>query len=258
MNVIYYPQFINEIDYSKLGSKEQNLFFLIVSKLKYTNEISLRADEIRDIISTEKKKATYKQAEQVAKNLIANFPQEIESFFDLIQVDYADKENKEFDGMFIVCYTDYQELFYILENKYTSLDLDYFCNITSVYTKTIFRLIHRYRYTGLYVINFEELKAHLNLRDKEYFWLNQHIFKPALATISDYFKNINIEKDGRNIKFYFDKIIKNLLPNEYHKLKQLHTNLTKDIGTKLLANGYISDEAILELATIEAKLANYK
>lgn len=258
MNVIYYPQFINEIDYSKLGSKEQNLFFLIISKIKYSNEISLRADEIRDIISTPNKKATYKQAEKVAQNLVDNFPQEIRSFFDLIQLDYVDKENTEFDGMFIVIYSDYQELFYMLENKYTSLDLDYFCNITSVYTKTIFRLIHRYRYTGLYVVNLEEIKAHLNLRNKEYFWINQHILKPALETISDYFENICIEKDGRNIKFYFNKITKTLLPNEYHKLKQLHFNLTKDIGTKLLANGYISDEAILELATIESKLASYR
>lgn len=254
MKIIYYPRFINELDLSNLTAKEQDLFFYIISKLKFNREISLRADEIRDIVSYQSKKISYKETEEIAQSLVSKFPKEIRSMFDVIQVDYADKENTEFDGMWVALFSEYYKDY--IEWYQCALDLDKFRKHSSITTKTIFRLLCNARLVGILNIHLETLKSHLNTIDKDWYNINKYIILPSKKKLSSYFKNLKVSKDGNMIRFSFTPIRYIEQPDEYYKLKKLHFNLTKNIGRTLLLNNKLDEGFIYELAELETKIQN--
>ena len=252
MSIIFYPQFANETDLTQLSAKEQDLFFYIIAKLKYNRELSLRAEEIKELISSDKNRATYKEAESVCLSLVKNFPPEIRKMLDVLQVDYVNPDNTEFDGMTIFLFDEYQDDF--IEWHQSALDLDEFKKQSSIYTKTIFRLLYTSRFIGIYTIRLEWLANHLGLSGKKWTQINRLAVSPSISRISNIFENLKATKKDDMIHFVFKPHRRKKLPNDYFKLKELHHKLTKDIGRKLISNQSLDEDYLLDLAEIETKM----
>lgn len=251
MDIIFYPQFANETDLSSLSAKEQDLFFYIVARLKYNRELSLRAEEIKNLLSATNN-LTYKEAENICLSLVKNFPHEMRHMFDVLQVDYVNSDNTEFDGMTIFLFDKYQESF--VEWHQSALDLDEFRKQSSIYTKTLFRLLYTSRFIGIYTIKLEWLANHLGLSDKNWTQINRLAISPSIPRISNTFENLKTTKKDDMITFSFKPHRRKKLPNDYFKLKEIHHKLTKDIGRKLISNQTLDEDYLLDLAEIETKM----
>lgn len=213
MKYIFISNNLNSvIDFNKLSSYEQNLLIGIFGRLNNTEEISLRADEVRKYCSN-KSNFTYKEAEETAISLCKKIDK-IRKLFDVFQVDYADSDNKEFDGMWIKLWKSHTHLFKYMKYGFTILDFEEFKEIKSCYTKTLYRLLSQFRTTGIVNVSYEWLVEQFGCKYKDYFEINQKILSPSLDRLTKYFKNLTMSVNkGRvngkygciSIVFKFDK-----------------------------------------------------
>ena len=209
---VFVSNIINEMNFSDLNTYEYNLLFGIFGRLNKSTEISLRADEVKDMCSN-KSNFTYKEAEETAISLCKKIDR-IRSLFDVFQVDYADSENKEFDGMWIKIWEKNIHLFRYMDIAFTVFVFEELKEIRTVSSKTIYRLLAQFKHKGLLNINYDELCGVLGCENREFFEINQKILQPSIDRLNKYFKNLSIEfnrgkKNGKfgciSVVFKFDK-----------------------------------------------------
>ena len=190
---------------SKLSAKGLDLFIAICYKLKDkgTNKIVIPFSELRSL-------ASYK-----TKNSNAEIEKDLNDIIDtmffvlhmkqgnktkhtvLFESFETDTDNKTIE---IEVKSEYAYIFTDIASNFTLFELKEFVNLSSKYSKKLYKLLKQFRSTGLYVSSKEQIYIDLGVPEKyTNANFNTRALNVSLNECSKCFKNLNCEplKSGR-------------------------------------------------------------
>jgi len=199
--IVKYKNELNSIALRKFKSKEMDLFFSICSKMKNKglNKVQFTFEELKNLSDYKLTATKY-------------FVSDLESVYDkMLSLTYR-KEDKDgvifkfvlFNGFTINPLKQYveisvnPELEYILNelsNEFTQFELKEFTELSSSYSKTMYRLLKQFKSTGFYTVKIEDFKELLDI-PKSYRMgnIDQQILNPIKKELSQYFEPFEIKK----------------------------------------------------------------
>lgn len=205
--MLKYHNDMNLIAFKDFSQRELNIFFslCLLMKEKGTGEITLSYDEIKNVIPD--------RFESKAK-----FEEILESVYDkLLQLRLESRDKNKIEKF--ILFTSYKihvnektvtintnsDYSYILNNlskNFTLFELQEFNELSSTYSKHMFRLLKQYRSTGFFRINVDEFKRLLDI-PKSYTMkkIGVKILGPIEKELVSYFNDFKINKikSGRSI-----------------------------------------------------------
>ena len=207
--MIKYHNDMNLIAFNDFSQRELNIFFslCLLMKDKGTGEITLSYNDIKKIIP-----------ERFESN--KKFEEILESVYDKLlrlRLETRDKNKIEKFILFtsykihvnekIVTINTNSDYSYILNNlskNFTLFELQEFNELSSTYSKHMFRLLKQYKHTGYYKVSVDEFKRLLNVPESYTMRkITDKILSIVLKELSDNFIDLKVNKikDGRVIKF---------------------------------------------------------
>ena len=202
--MLKYHNDMNLIAFKDFSQRELNIFFslCLLMKEKGTGEITLSYDEIKNVIPD--------RFESKAK-----FEEILESVYDkLLQLRLESRDKNKIEKF--ILFTSYKihvnektvtintnsDYSYILNNlskNFTLFELQEFNELSSTYSKHMFRLLKQYRSTGFFRINVDEFKRLLDI-PKSYTMkkIGVKVLGPIEKELVSYFNDFKI-KSGRSI-----------------------------------------------------------
>lgn len=215
--VVKYKNELNTIPMRKFNAKEMDLFFSICAKMKrkHTSIVRFTFEELKDL-SDYKITATQ------------HFVKDLENVYDkMLNLKYRVEDTEGTIDKFVL-FTKFRinpikkyveisvqpELEYILNeltNEFTQFELQEFTNLSSSYSKTMYRLLKQFRSTGFYTIRVTEFRELLDIpKSYRMTHITQKILLPIEKELSQYFEPFQIKKikakKGNRIdrfEFYF-------------------------------------------------------
>ena len=205
--MLKYHNDMNLIAFKDFSQRELNIFFslCLLMKEKGTGEITLSYDEIKNVIPD--------RFESKAK-----FEEILESVYDkLLQLRLESRDKNKIEKF--ILFTSYKihvnektvtintnsDYSYILNNlskNFTLFELQEFNELSSTYSKHMFRLLKQYRSTGFFRINVDEFKRLLDI-PKSYTMkkIGVKVLGPIGKELVSYFNDFKINKikSGRSI-----------------------------------------------------------
>lgn len=205
--MLKYHNDMNLIAFKDFSQRELNIFFslCLLMKEKGTGEITLSYDEIKNVIPD--------RFESKAK-----FEEILESVYDkLLQLRLESRDKNKIEKF--ILFTSYKihvnektvtintnsDYSYILNNlskNFTLFELQEFNELSSTYSKHMFRLLKQYRSTGFFRINVDEFKRLLDI-PKSYTMkkIGVKVLGPIEKELVSYFNDFKINKikSGRSI-----------------------------------------------------------
>lgn len=205
--MLKYHNDMNLIAFKDFSQRELNIFFslCLLMKEKGTGEITLSYDEIKNVIPD--------RFESKAK-----FEEILESVYDkLLQLKLESRDKNKIEKF--ILFTSYKihvnektvtintnsDYSYILNNlskNFTLFELQEFNELSSTYSKHMFRLLKQYRSTGFFRINVDEFKRLLDI-PKSYTMkkIGVKVLGPIEKELVSYFNDFKINKikSGRSI-----------------------------------------------------------
>lgn len=205
--MLKYHNDMNLIAFKDFSQRELNIFFslCLLMKEKGTGEITLYYDEIKNVIPD--------RFESKAK-----FEEILESVYDkLLQLRLESRDKNKIEKF--ILFTSYKihvnektvtintnsDYSYILNNlskNFTLFELQEFNELSSTYSKHMFRLLKQYRSTGFFRINVDEFKRLLDI-PKSYTMkkIGVKVLGPIEKELVSYFNDFKINKikSGRSI-----------------------------------------------------------
>ena len=205
--MLKYHNDMNLIAFKDFSQRELNIFFslCLLMKEKGTGEITLSYDEIKNVIPD--------RFESKAK-----FEEILESVYDkLLQLRLESRDKNKIEKF--ILFTSYKihvnektvtintnsDYSYILNNlskNFTLFELQEFNELSSTYSKHMFRMLKQYRSTGFFRINVDEFKRLLDI-PKSYTMkkIGVKVLGPIEKELVSYFNDFKINKikSGRSI-----------------------------------------------------------
>lgn len=205
--MLKYHNDMNLIAFKDFSQRELNIFFslCLLMKEKGIGEITLSYDEIKNVIPD--------RFESKAK-----FEEILESVYDkLLQLRLESRDKNKIEKF--ILFTSYKihvnektvtintnsDYSYILNNlskNFTLFELQEFNELSSTYSKHMFRLLKQYRSTGFFRINVDEFKRLLDI-PKSYTMkkIGVKVLGPIEKELVSYFNDFKINKikSGRSI-----------------------------------------------------------
>lgn len=205
--MLKYHNDMNLIAFKDFSQRELNIFFslCLLMKEKGTGEITLSYDEIKNVIPD--------RFESKAK-----FEEILESVYDkLLQLRLESRDKNKIEKF--ILFTSYKihvnektvtintnsDYSYILNNlskNFTLFELQEFNELSSTYSKHMFRLLKQYRSTGFFRINVDVFKRLLDI-PKSYTMkkIGVKVLGPIEKELVSYFNDFKINKikSGRSI-----------------------------------------------------------
>lgn len=205
--MLKYHNDMNLIAFKDFSQRELNIFFslCLLMKEKGTGEITLSYDEIKNVIPDRFESNT-------------KFEEILESVYDkLLQLRLESRDKNKIEKF--ILFTSYKihvnektvtintnsDYSYILNNlskNFTLFELQEFNELSSIYSKHMFRLLKQYRSTGFFRINVEEFRRLLDV-PKSYTMkkIGVKVLGPIEKELVSYFKEFKIKKikEGRSI-----------------------------------------------------------
>lgn len=253
-----YHNDLNTVPFRNFNARELDLLFTIISTIK--NE---GVDEVLYDFDTLQSLTNYSSDD------MSRFVKDLESTYDkLIQLPFRVGTDHDFTKF--VLFTRYRinstekfvsiavnhDFKYVLNDmntNFTRFELKQFLELSSTYSKALYRLLKQFRSTGYYKIKVEEFRYLLSIPNVYRMSnIDQRVLDPAISELKLYFKDLRVKKikakKGRKIEyfvFYFEK--------EHSKLKYQRKN--KNIPVPKYSEVKKSTEAeALEADLIEKEL----
>lgn len=193
MSVVKYHNELNKVILSELDSKETDIFYTIIYKMKEKEIATFSIDEIKSFLDGHRSEVRF------FNHLNKVFKTQLRIYKDSKIIDYhlfirkeLDLENKE------ISIRINPECHHILNNlisNYTKFELEEFINLKSEYSKKLFRLLMQYKDTGKAIFEIDKFKALLeipiNYRQSN---IDQKVLTPIQRELKPIFKNFKIEK----------------------------------------------------------------
>ena len=205
--MLKYHNDMNLIAFKDFSQRELNIFFslCLLMKEKGTGEITLSYDEIKNVIPDrfESKAKFEKILESVYDKLLqlrleSRDKNKIEKF--ILFTSYKIHVNEK--TVTINTNSDYSYILNNLSKNFTLFELQEFNELSSTYSKHMFRLLKQYRSTGFFRINVDEFKRLLDI-PKSYTMkkIGVKVLGPIEKELVSYFNDFKINKikSGRSI-----------------------------------------------------------
>lgn len=205
--MLKYHNDMNLIAFKDFSQRELNIFFslCLLMKEKGTGEINLSYDEIKNVIPDRFESNT--KFEEILESVYDKLLQlrlesrdknKIEKF--ILFTSYKIHVNKK--TVTINTNSDYSYILNNLSKNFTLFELQEFNELSSTYSKHMFRLLKQYRSTGFFRINVEEFRRLLDV-PKSYTMkkIGVKVLGPIEKELVSYFKDFKIKKikEGRSI-----------------------------------------------------------
>lgn len=207
--MIKYHNDMNLIAFNDFSQRELNIFFslCLLMKDKGTGEIILSYNDIKKIIPDrfESNKKFEEILESVYDKLLrlrleTRDKNKIEKF--ILFTSYKIHVNEKI--VTINTNSDYSYILNNLSKNFTLFELQEFNELSSIYSKHMFRLLKQYKHTGYYKVSVDEFKRLLNVPESYTMRkITDKILSIVLKELSDNFIDLKVNKikDGRVIKF---------------------------------------------------------
>lgn len=205
--MLKYHNDMNLIAFKDFSQRELNIFFslCLLMKEKGTGEITLSYDEIKNVIPDRfESKAKFEEIlESVYDKLLqlrleSRYKNKIEKF--ILFTSYKIHVNEK--TVTINTNSDYSYILNNLSKNFTLFELQEFNELSSTYSKHMFRLLKQYRSTGFFRINVDEFKRLLDI-PKSYTMkkIGVKVLGPIEKELVSYFNDFKINKikSGRSI-----------------------------------------------------------
>lgn len=199
-NLVVYKDELNTVPLRSFNSKEMDLFFSICSKMRDrgTDLIIFDFEELREL--SDYKYTAYDR-----------FINDIEGVYDkLLQLNIKIGTPKNFTKF--VLFSEYtvnsnektvtiqvnSKFKYILNNifcGFTKFELEEFTNLRSSYSKTAYRLLKQFRFTGYYIVQIDEFKRLFDVpKSYQISHITTNILQKIEEELPSYFKKLRISK----------------------------------------------------------------
>ena len=205
--MLKYHNDMNLIAFKDFSQRELNILFslCLLMKEKGTGEITLSYDEIKNVIPDRfESKAKFEEIlEYVYDKLLqlrleSRDKNKIEKF--ILFTSYKIHVNEK--TVTINTNSDYSYILNNLSKNFTLFELQEFNELSSTYSKHMFRLLKQYRSTGFFRINVDEFKRLLDI-PKSYTMkkIGVKVLGPIEKELVSYFNDFKINKikSGRSI-----------------------------------------------------------
>lgn len=198
-----------DIEFQKFKPAEQNLFFAICSKMKYREEelVIFTFQELKELAkyNTGQSKAELFEDLDALLDKLQNIKLKIDNGED--RVTYTlfpiHKLSRKTETAEIKIGTPFVYLLNgFKEGGWTRYELDHFTQLESRYSKTMFRILKRWRMKGVFSISVERLKKELSIPDSYLMAdINRRVLGIIEKELSPLFENFKItrHKSGRKI-----------------------------------------------------------
>ena len=243
--VVKYHNNLSDLPLKNFNTNELNLFMTICHKIneRGSNIITLKFDEIKslsnyqrnnkkrfvdDLISMNKKLMNLNMIIFDGNTIIqfVLFPRfKIDSPNSTLEVSVAD---------------EFQYLFNDLVSNFSILELEEFVNLSSSYSKAIYRQLKRYKDTGIWNVTISNFRNIIDIPESYRMCdIDTRVLNPALSELNNYFKDLKLIKKhskGRgnpveSLSFIFKKQV-DLKTIENNKNIKLISNADKTLSAK--------------------------
>lgn len=215
-DLVIYRNDLNLVSFKEFDSVEMDIYFAVCSQLKesHTTTAEIDLNKLRQATGQQEQnydrfikkvlKTNVKMSQLLSirdsGNIIEGF-----SLFPEFSINKTDN---------ILRVQIHPKFSYILNNvksEFTRYELKEFTNISSRYTKTLFRQLKQYRDTGMYIVNMTTFRQVFDIPDSyRQSDIDRQILKPSIKELSRIFEGLKVEKikKGRSVsrlKFTFKK-----------------------------------------------------
>ena len=200
-DIVKYENYMNSIKFNGFTTVDFNFLIALCSKVKNldTKEVVFTFDEIREITNHKitSKERFADELERMNKKLIQTVctlkTETKRCMFVLFHTFETDLENCT---LTVGVNEKYKFILNNLVKEFTQFELSEFVNLTSKYSKNLYRFLKQYKTTGVfYVSDIEEFKEKMccckNASTNKEFM--RTILKPSIEELSPYFKGLKVE-----------------------------------------------------------------
>ena len=198
--MVKYDNYLNSINFKGLKASELDVIIALCAKMKgHENErVVFTYNELKEIIFLRKvtDEELRNKIKTAAKKLgdvngEIQLPNGAIVYFDLFPTRVDNPEERTFSIRVN------EDVLFILNNltkNFTLFELREFIQLSSKYSKHLYRLLKQFRTTGIFKINTDDLKQYLDIPET---YANKRIkyeiLNPAIEELKSYFKNLKIE-----------------------------------------------------------------
>lgn len=212
--IVKYHNYLNSLNFKGFTAADYNFFMYLCSTMKEkgTEEMSFSMNEICNCVgymrkgNAEEYAAVLKRMNEKLLSMQAHFETSTELVSFVLFPTF--RVNKETGMLTVRVNKDFQYLLNELTKNFTLFELREFTELSSKYSKTLYRLLKQYRKTGEYFVKVDELRTLLGCPEK---YENKHLMRfiitPAVEELQKDFPTLSCEvvrayKKGRPIIGY--------------------------------------------------------
>lgn len=198
--VVRYNNYMNSLLFKDFTATDFDFFMYLCSAMKDkgTEEMSFSAAEIKDCVGYEHKGTIeeYKKVLDGMNEKLLSMKAHLETDTELVRFVLFPtfRINKETGMLTVRVNKDFQFLLNELTRNFTRFELAEFTELSSKYSKTLYRLLKQYRTTGEYHVKADELRKLLGCPDgyeNKYFMTK--IISPAVKELQEDFPLLAVE-----------------------------------------------------------------
>lgn len=230
--VVKYDNYMNDLRLKSFTSTDLDMLMTLCSKMrdKDIEKLTLSFQELRE-------KMNYKQTSKEV--FIQDLKRMNKKLMDVTCTLETKKEvlmfvlfptfriNKEDQTLTVSVNQDFKFVLNELMQGFTRFELTEFVQLTSKYSKTLYRLLKQFKSTGMYVVTIDDFRE---LMDCPKTYSNKHVMerliKPTIEELQKYFKNLKCDpqvakKRGNPITGYLFTFEKDVIEStKTHPKKQ--------------------------------------
>lgn len=224
---VKYHNRLNSISMRGWSSMEMNIFFAIVSKVrdKGTNEIIIDSNDLRNLsdkVEFRNKGYWFDSLKSTVRKLVTlYYYQEDDSGFEVMALFSKIRLTSDELSLIVAVSSEFSYIVNQLTEKFTSWELQEFTSLRSSYSKTLYRLLKQWRFTGERRFTVEELKRQLDIPESyNTGMIHKRVIEKSLSELSIYFKGLDCRVEKSSAKgtpvtgyiFTFDPELKQSKP----------------------------------------------
>lgn len=197
--IVKYHNDLNNYSMGAWNAEEMNFFFTLISQIaeKGTKIITLNAYELKDLTGTDTRNSYwFKMVEQFSLKVITMVHKDVDENGDVVLMHPFEniKISPQNRTLTVKVSQDFEYIINKLNIKYTLFELQEFTNIKSIYVKTLYRFIKKWRTIGRVKVSVEDLRKILEIPNSYTPGkINKRIIEPAEEELLKYFKNFKIQ-----------------------------------------------------------------
>lgn len=215
-NTVVYKNEMNLVPLKSFSQLEMDVFFAILSQMKDKGSDTVTLDFVHVRELSGYGEQSYKRFIDGLKHISRklkniNFVSDQDNVYSELALFPGFEINENDNTLTLQVNQKLNYLLNDLKSEFTKYELQEFTNISSKYTKTLYRLLKQFRDTGFYIVSIEEFRKLLDI-PKSYRMsdINKQIINPSIEELSKIFENLHVEHVRKNrkvvrLKFMFEK-----------------------------------------------------